>query len=258
MRSTSNSYPALFNIPIINHSFIENLWKYIMLKTLDDLYLHMLKDMYHAEKQVAKLLPKIAKSVEDEEFKQVLQEERESLTQGVEALEAAFEALGKRPRAVACDAMLGLVEEASSVMEEAEGNAVDAGVLAAYQAIKHYQITRYGTLASWAGRLGIEEAASRFEEITQLCKDADVRLTEIAESQVNADADQEGGEGGNQGRKSGAKNTQGQNRQGQSAQQGGKGSQSGQLQDEEDDEQSGSKSGSKSGGNSGGNRNKAA
>jgi ferritin-like metal-binding protein YciE len=162
------------------------------MRTLADLHEHMLRDAYHAEKQVNKLLPKLIRAVSDETLKEMLTEDRAHVVERAEALEAGFEAIGKRPRGVPCEAMAGLVEEASEVIDDAEEEAVNAGVLAAYQAIKHYEITRFGTLAAWSKRLGHGETAARFSAVVSHCKELDERLSELAETEVNPEADGDG------------------------------------------------------------------
>lgn len=159
------------------------------MKTLADLYEHMLRDVYHAEKQVLKVLPKLTRAVTDLDLKAFLENEKAGVAERIETVEAGFEAIDKRPRGIPCEAMIGLVEEASEVLEDAEEDAVNAGVLAAYQAIKHYEITRFGTLGAWANRLGDTATAARFGDTVDQAKALDERMSELAEGQVNVDAD---------------------------------------------------------------------
>lgn len=159
------------------------------MKTLADLYDHMLRDVYHAQKQVLKLLPKLRRAVTDEALVQALGDEREAVAERIGVIEQGFEALDKRPRGIPCEAMIGLVEEASEVLEDAEDEAVNAGVLAAYQAIKHYEITRFGTLGAWSNRLGDLDMAAKFGGVVDAAKALDERLTSLAEAQVNPAAD---------------------------------------------------------------------
>ncbi|MDZ4362575.1 ferritin-like domain-containing protein [Brevundimonas sp.] len=159
------------------------------MKSLADLYDHMLRDVYHAEKQVLKQLPKLTRAVTDADLKSLLEAEKAGVATRIETLEAGFEALDKRPRGIPCEAMIGLIEEASEVLEDAEDEAINAGVLAAYQAIKHYEITRFGTLGAWANRLGDLTMAARFGETVDEAKALDERMSELAERKVNADAD---------------------------------------------------------------------
>lgn len=178
------------------------------MKTLADLYDHMLRDVYHAEKQVYKLLPKLKKAVTDQDLADTIGQEREAVAERIAVLEEGFEALGKRPRGVPCEAMIGLVEEASEVLEDAEEEAINAGVLAAYQAIKHYEITRFGTLGAWSNRLGNVDMAAKFGGVVDAAKLLDERLTVLAEGQVNPAADEgqaEPSKGGSKAAKSTAK-----------------------------------------------------
>lgn len=159
------------------------------MKSLADLYDHMLRDVYHAEKQVLKQLPKLARAVSDADLKALLDAEKTAVASRIETLEAGFEALDKRPRGIPCEAMIGLIEEASEVLEDAEDEAVNAGVLAAYQAIKHYEITRFGTLGAWANRLGDLTIAARFGETVTEAKALDEQMSELAERELNPEAD---------------------------------------------------------------------
>lgn len=159
------------------------------MKSLADLYDHMLRDVYHAEKQVLKLLTKLTRAVTDADLKSFLEAEKVGVSTRIETLEAGFEALEKRPRGIPCEAMMGLVEEASEVLEDAEDEAINAGVLAAYQAIKHYEITRFGTLGAWSNRLGDLTIAARFGETVDEAKAFDEQMSLLAEREVNPDAD---------------------------------------------------------------------
>ncbi len=159
------------------------------MKSLADLYDHMLRDVYHAEKQVLKQLPKLTRAVTDADLKALLEAEKAAVATRIETLEAGFEALDKRPRGIPCEAMIGLIEEASEVLEDAEDEAINAGVLAAYQAVKHYEITRFGTLGAWANRLGDVTLAARFGETVAEAKSLDEQMSELAEREVNPDAD---------------------------------------------------------------------
>ncbi len=159
------------------------------MKTLADLYDHMLRDVYHAEKQVKKLLPKLARAVSNEDLGEALDREMIDVVSRIECVEAAFEAIETKPKTVACEAMIGLVKEGEEVLEEADDDAVDAGVIAAYQAIKHYEITRFGTLHAWTRRLGDTKMAAKFGAVVSECKALDEKMTELAEATVNPEAD---------------------------------------------------------------------
>ena len=159
------------------------------MRSLADLYYHMLQDVLHAEKQVLKLLPKLARKVSNDELATMLSEDREALAERIAGVEAGFEGIDKRVKAVPCEAMKGLVEEAEEVLEDADEIALDAGVLAAVQAIKHYEITRFGTLSSWAMQVGQADAQASFQACADACRTMDEELTRLAEHDVNVDAD---------------------------------------------------------------------
>ena len=158
-------------------------------KTLDDLFLETLKDMYHAEKQILRALPKMAKAAESDELRQAFQTHRDETEGQVARLEQVFEMLGKPARGKPCEAIKGIIEEGKEVMEDFEGSdALDAGLVAAAQAVEHYEISRYGTLRTWAGQLGMKDAARLFEETLAEEKKTDALLTQLAEGQVNQEA----------------------------------------------------------------------
>ena len=130
-------------------------------KTLDDLFLHTLKDIYYAEKQILKALPKMAKGAESNELKAAFQTHREQTQGQIERLEQIFELLGKPARGVPCEAIKGIIDEGTEIMEDfADSPVLDAGILSAAQAVEHYEITRYGPLKTWAGELGLTEAVT--------------------------------------------------------------------------------------------------
>jgi ferritin-like metal-binding protein YciE len=159
------------------------------MKKLEDLFLHLLKDVYHAEKQVIRAMPKMAKSVESDELRQAFETHQQETVQQVQRLEQVFEMVGKKPRAETCPAILGLVEEAKEVMDGAEDpDVLDAGILAAAQAIEHYEIARYGTLRAWAEELGIKDAARLLQQTLDEEKKTDKLLSEIAVSRLNREA----------------------------------------------------------------------
>ena len=158
-------------------------------KTLDDLFLETLKDMYHAEKQILRALPKMAKAAESDELRQAFQTHRDETEGQVARLEQVFEMLGKPARGKPCEAIKGIIEEGKEVMEDFEGSdALDAGLVAGAQAVEHYEISRYGTLRTWAGQLGLKDAVRLFEETLAEEKKTDALLTELAESSANRKA----------------------------------------------------------------------
>jgi ferritin-like metal-binding protein YciE len=158
-------------------------------KTLNDLFLHTLRDIYFAEKQILKALPKMAKAAESKELKEAFQTHHTETQGQIERLEEIFRILGKEARGVQCEAMAGIIEEGREVMEDfAESVALDAGILAAAQAVEHYEITRYGTLKTWAGELGMKEIATLLDKTLQEEKKTDKLLTQMAEARVNMKA----------------------------------------------------------------------
>jgi ferritin-like metal-binding protein YciE len=155
-------------------------------KTLEDLFLVGLKDIYHAEKSLVRALRKMAKSAESDQLRNAFETHRTETEGQVERLEQVFEMLGKRPQAKTCEAMQGLLAEGEEVMEDfADSEALDAGLLAAAQAVEHYEITRYGTLKSWASQLGMKDAVRLLEETLAEEKKTDQLLTEMAEATLN-------------------------------------------------------------------------
>ena len=160
-------------------------------KTLDELFHETLKDIYYAEKKILTALPKMAKAAQSEEL-QAAFEKHEGETEGqVDRLEKVFELIDQPAKGKTCDAINGIVEESKEIMKEFRGSAaLDAGLLAAAQAVEHYEISRYGTLKTWAKELGLDEAASLLEETLQEEKKTDEALTELAESAVNQEAQQ--------------------------------------------------------------------
>ena len=159
------------------------------MKKLDDLFLHLLKDMYHAEKQILRALPKMAKNTESPELRQAFETHREETQAQVERLEQVFELVGKRARGEPCEAIQGLIEEGKEVMEEAEDpDVMDAGLIAAAQAIEHYEIARYGTLKAWADQLGMKDASRLLQETLDEEKKTDKLLSELAVSHLNQQA----------------------------------------------------------------------
>ncbi len=158
-------------------------------KTLEDLFLDTLKDIYHAEKQILRALGKMSKSAESEELRQLFEQHREETDGQIQRLEQVFEMLGKRPQGKPCEAMQGLVEEGKEIMDEFKGSpALDAGLISSAQAVEHYEMARYGTLASWATQLGMPDAARLFEETLKEEKNADQLLNRAAQAKVNKKA----------------------------------------------------------------------
>ena len=158
-------------------------------KTLSDAFHETLKDVYYAEKQSVRALTKSAKAARAAELKQVFEEHRDQSGRQVERLEEVFELLGKPARAKTCEAMQGIVTEMQEDLEDFGGTeAADAVLIGCAQAVEHYEIARYGMLKTWARQLGMSDAASLLDETLQEEKAADEKLSQIAESMVNASA----------------------------------------------------------------------
>src|SRR6202045_3574339 len=161
-------------------------------KKLDELFHDTLKDIYFAEKKILATLPKMAKAAQSPDLKKAFEKHRGETEGHVARLEKVFGAIDKKPQAKTCDAIVGITEEGAEIMKEYKGSpALDAGLLAAAQAVEHYEISRYGTLKAWAEKLGMTEAAELLEETLEEEKATDEALTEIAEQAVNAEADEE-------------------------------------------------------------------
>ena len=158
-------------------------------KTLNDLFLEALKDVYHAEKQLLRALPKMAKAAEAEELRAAFQTHRDETEEQIQRLEQIFEIIGKPARGKACQAMQGVIEEGKEVMEEfADSEALDAGLISAAQAVEHYEIARYGTLKTWATQLGMRDAAKLLDQTLEEEKKTDKLLSQLAETALNQKA----------------------------------------------------------------------
>jgi ferritin-like metal-binding protein YciE len=158
-------------------------------KTLNDLFLEALKDVYHAEKQILRALPKMAKAAESEQLREAFKTHREETERQVERLEQVFDLIGKPARGKPCQAMQGIIEEGKEVMEDfADSEALDAGLIDAAQAVEHYEICRYGTLKAWATQLGMRDAARLLDQTLEEEKKTDKLLSQLAESAVNQKA----------------------------------------------------------------------
>jgi ferritin-like metal-binding protein YciE len=159
-------------------------------KKLDDLFHDTLKDIYFAEKKILLALPKMAKAAQSPELKKAFQK-HEGETEGqVQRLEQVFELMDKKPQGKTCDAIMGILEEGQEVMKEYKGSpALDAGLLAAAQAVEHYEISRYGTLKTWASELGMSDAEELLDATLKEEKNTDAALSQIAETVVNQHAD---------------------------------------------------------------------
>lgn len=158
-------------------------------KKLEDLFEDTLRDIYYAERQITKALPKMAKAAQSAELKQGFEQHLEQTEGHVERLEKVFELMGKRARGKTCDAILGIIDEGKTIMDEfKDSEAIDAGLISAAQAVEHYEIARYGTLKTWAQELGMSEAVRLFEQTLNEEKQTDQKLTQIAEASANLKA----------------------------------------------------------------------
>jgi len=159
-------------------------------ENLEDALIDELKDLLHAEKQILKALPKMAKTAENEELAAAFEEHLEQTRGQVERLEQAFELLGKPARAKTCDGMKGIIEEGSKQIKENDsGPTLDAIMIGAAQKVEHYEIASYGTAVAWAQQLGLNDVAELLEETLQEEKDTDEKLTQISQ-QINPVAEE--------------------------------------------------------------------
>ena len=158
-------------------------------KTLNTLFEDTLRDIYYAERQILKALPKMAKAANSPKLAEGSELHRQETETHMERLEKVFEMLDKSPRGKTCEAILGIIDEGKEIMEEFKSSpALDAGLVAAAQAVEHYEIARYGTLKTWAEQLGMSEAARLFEQTLEEEKATDKKLSAIAMSEANQEA----------------------------------------------------------------------
>lgn len=159
-------------------------------KTLKDLFHDTLKDIYFAEKKIMSALPKMAKAAQSDDLRAAFEKHLEETEGQVERLESVFEELGETTRGKTCDAIMGILDEGKEIMSEYKGApALDAGLLAASQAVEHYEISRYGTLITWADELGLKKASQLLKETLAEERKTDQTLSSIAKSGVNAEAE---------------------------------------------------------------------
>ena len=158
-------------------------------KDLNDLFLDTLKDIYFAEKQILKALPKMAKAASSDKLRAAFEKHHDETEGQVDRLEKIFDLLDKPARGKTCDAIMGILEEGKEIMDEYKGcEALDAGLLAAAQAVEHYEISRYGTLKQWAQQLGLKDAVRLLDETLQQEKKTDQALTSLADGVINVAA----------------------------------------------------------------------
>lgn len=155
------------------------------IKSMDDLFVHTLRDIYYAEQQILQALPKMIDKAQDERLRQGFQKHLEQTKTHVARLEEVFRMHGASAKAVRCQAIDGILAEANEISAEAERDVLDAALVAAAQAVEHYEITRYGTLVAWAQELGRPDCASVLQETLEEEKATDAELTQLAEERVN-------------------------------------------------------------------------
>ena len=156
------------------------------IKSLDDLFVHTLQDVYYAEQRITKALPQMIAKVTDSQLQEGFRSHLEETKNQIKRLEQVFRMHNAEAKAVTCPAIDGIIEEAEEIMSDSKDSEVlDAAALAAAQAVEHYEIARYGTLIAWARQLGRSDCASVLEPTLKEEKDADRKLTEIAEARVN-------------------------------------------------------------------------
>jgi len=159
-------------------------------KELKDLFLDTLKDIYFAEKKILSALPKMAKAAQSPKLKAAFEKHQEETETQVDRLEQVFASLDETPRSKTCDAIMGIIDEGKEVMSEYKGMpALDAGLLAAAQAVEHYEISRYGTLKTWATELGYRDAVKLLDATLKEEKNTDATLSQLAEAEVNRHAE---------------------------------------------------------------------
>ena len=159
-------------------------------KDLKALFLHQLKDTYFAENAILKALPQMAEAAESEELRGAFAVHLKETEGQVRRLEQIFEMVGEKPEGIPCKAIQGIIEEGQEILQEFEdGEALDAGLIAAAQAVEHYEIARYGTLLAWAKQLGLSEAEGLIEETLVEEENTDQVLSELAEDAINPAAE---------------------------------------------------------------------
>ena len=159
-------------------------------KKLDELFNETLKDIFFAEKKILATLPKMAKAAQTDELRAAFEKHESETEDHVERLEKVFAAIDKKPQGKSCAAIIGITDEGAEIMKDYKGSpALDAGLLAAAQAVEHYEISRYGALIAWAEELGLDDAVTLLEETLEEEKATDQALTEIAKTAINQQAE---------------------------------------------------------------------
>lgn len=156
------------------------------IKTLNDLFVHTLQDIYYAEQKITKALPKMISKVSDQQLQSAFLTHLAETEHHIVRVEEVFRMHGEKPKAVTCPAIDGIVAEAEEIMSEAsDPEVLDAAALASAQAVEHYEITRYGTLIAWARELGRPDCAGVLQQNLDEEKATDLKLTQLAEARLN-------------------------------------------------------------------------
>lgn len=156
------------------------------IKTMDDLFVHTLRDIYYAENQITKALPKMIEKASDQQLKQGFEQHLRETEGHIRNLDEVFRLMDMEPSGVDCPAIDGIIEEANEVAGEVDDkNVLDAALIAAAQAVEHYEITRYGTLITWAEQLGYDDCAEILKQNLADEKATDEKLTQLAETRIN-------------------------------------------------------------------------
>jgi len=162
------------------------------MKTLDELFHDTLKDIYFAEKKILTALPKMAKAAQNEDLQAAFEKHQAETESQIKRLEEVFAEIDEKPETKTCEAILGILKEGDEIMKEYKGSpAHDAGLLAAAQAVEHYEISRYGTLVAWAEELGLESSVDLLQETLDEEAATDEALSELADDVINQEADEE-------------------------------------------------------------------
>ncbi|WP_113259969.1 YciE/YciF ferroxidase family protein [Agrobacterium cavarae] len=156
-------------------------------KQLDDLFYDTLKDIYFAERQILKALPKMARAASSDKLKAAFEKHKEETQGQIERLQEIFELLGKRAQGKTCEAIQGIIAEGEEIMEDFKGSpALDAGLISSAQAVEHYEIARYGTLKAWAEQLGHKQAVQLLDATLKEETKTDADLSSLATASLNA------------------------------------------------------------------------
>ncbi len=159
------------------------------MKNLQDLFIHTLKDVYYAEKQITKALPKMAKKADSAELRQAFEHHLDETKGQIERLEKVFDLCGEKAKAEKCPAIEGIIKEADEMMGDAkDADLLDATMIAMEQAVEHYEIARYGTLKAWAEQLNMPDCARLLDQTLSQEYATDEKLTKLAESKLNRQA----------------------------------------------------------------------